>query len=244
MAERPVITVGDIIHTYNRGTRKLDIVHDHLDREYFLQTLFYLNDSHSVPNIFEQLRKKYPDLLARFIWPSDWEARDPLVSVHAYMLMPNHFHLVLEEIREGGISLFMQKFGTGVTGRYNIRYKTSGNLFQGRYKYAHVKRDEYLNYLGVYVQLKNAFELYRGGIAAALREFHNAFDFACSYRYDSLSHYLGKYRTPVIGTSASESPFLEIGNRSAYEKFAKSVLRMPDFETMLEKVRLDDDGGF
>lgn len=241
MALRPPITVGDIVHTYNRGTRKLDIVHDTLDKEYFLQALFYLNDSHSIPNIFDQLREQYPDLLARFIWPSNWETRDPLVTIHAYILKPNHFHLVLEEIREGGVSLFMQKFGTGFTGRYNIRYKTTGNLFEGSYKYAHVKRDEYLHYLGVYVQIKNAFELYPGGAAAALREFNKAFEFACLYRYGSIGHYLGKHQTPIISVLAHDSPFLEIGKKDAYKEFTRSVLRMPDFETLLGKIKLDSD---
>lgn len=241
MAERPPITIGDIVHTYNRGTRKLDIVHDVLDKEYFLQALFYLNDSHSIPNIFEQLRDQYPDMLARFMWPSGWETRDPLVTVHAYILKSNHFHLVLEDIREGGVSLFMQKFGTGFTGRYNIRYKTTGNLFEGSYKYAHVKRDEYLHYLGVYVQIKNAFELYPGGVAVAVREFGKAFDFACSYRYGSLSHYMGKHQTPIITIPARDSLFLEIGKRDAYKKFAQSVFRMPDLETLLGKIKIDDD---
>lgn len=241
MANRPSITVGDVVHTYNRGTRKLDIVHDELDREYFLQALFYFNDSHSIPNIFTELREMHPNLLARFLWPPGWEARDPLVTVHAYILMPNHFHLVLEEIHENGISLFMQKFGTGFTGRYNIRYKTSGNLFQGRYKYAHVEKDDYLHYLGAYVQVKNALELYPGGIKTALKEFNEAFDFVCSYRYGSLSHYVGKSKTPVIAVTTEEPLFLEVGNKSAYKKFVFNVLRRPDFETMLEKIRLDDD---
>ena len=239
MATRPPIVVGDIVHTYNRGTRKLDIFHDQLDREYFLQALFYLNDSHSIPNIFEELRKKYPELLARFLWPADWDARDPLVLIHAFIAMPNHFHLILEEIREKGISLFMQKFGTGMTGRYNIRYKTSGNLFEGSYKYAHVKKDDYLQYLGVYVQVKNAFELYDGGYECAFRAFDKAFDFASSYRYGSLSHYLGKHKTPIIDTRAVDSPLFDVGRKSEYKPFVQSVLRDPDFETGLAGMKLD-----
>src|SRR3989338_5668419 len=109
MATRIPITIGDIVHSYNRGTRKLDIAHDDLDQEYFLKALFYLNDSHSIPNIFRVLNEEYPDLLKRFEWPPGWEERDPLVRVHAYALMPNHFHLVLKETRENGISLFIQK---------------------------------------------------------------------------------------------------------------------------------------
>lgn len=234
MANRNPITIGDVIHAYNRGTRKLDIFHDELDKEYFLQALFYFNDSHSIPNIFEELRRRYTNLLESFLWPSDWERRDPLVHIHAYVAIPNHFHLVLEEIRKNGISLFMQKLGTGLTCRYNIRYKTSGNLFQGRYKYIHVAKDNYLQFLGAYVQVKNVFELYTGGFENAMKSFSKAFDFASIYRYGSLSHYFGEHQTPIISLPAEKSLFFEIGKKNEYKKFAQSVLRLPDFETVLD----------
>jgi hypothetical protein len=239
MANRPPIIIGDIIHAYNRGTRKLDISHDELDREYFLQALFYFNDSHSVPNIFEELREKHTGLLERFLWPPDWPERDPLVFIHAYIAMPNHFHLVLEEMRENGTSLFMQKLGTGMTVRYNIRYKTSGNLFQGRYKYAQVKKDDYFQYLGAYVQVKNAFELYAGGFENAMKTFDKAFNFACDYRYGSLSHYFGKHATPVIAPLKGRALLFGGEKRSGYRDFARSVLRLPDFETAIGKTKLD-----
>ena len=237
MATRQAITVGDIVHTYNRGTRKLAIVHDELDRDYFLKALFYLNDSRSIPGIFRALREEYPDLLARYEWPIGWKERDPLVRVHAYILMPNHFHLVLEEIRENGIPLFMQKLSTGLTCRYNIRYKTSGSLFQGRYKYVRVAEEDYLQYLGAYVQVKNAFELFDGGLKSALHDFNKAFDFACSYQYGSLSHYVGVHSTPII--TSGKSVFFEIKDRAEYKKFVHSILDTPDFEEQLVKVKID-----
>lgn len=241
MATRNPINIGDIVHAYNRGTRKLDIFHDDLDREYFLKALFYLNDSHSISNIFVVLKEKYPESLEQCEWPSDWGERDPLVVVHAYIAMPNHFHLVLEEIRENGISLFMQKIGTGITGRYNIRYKTSGNLFQGRYKSVIVTKDNYLQYLGVYVQIKNAFELY-ADLKKSLQEFNMAFDFACSYRYGSLSHYAGKHRMPIIDAKTTSEPlFFEAKNRSEYKEFAKNTLFAPDFDDTLAEIKIEEE---
>ncbi len=237
MATRKSIVIGDIVHTYNRGTRKLDIVHDELDKEYFLKALFYLNDSHSIPNIFRVLKEEYPDLMNRFEWPKDWKERDPLVRIHAYVLMPNHFHLVLEEIREGGVSLFMQKFGTGFTCRYNLRYEISGNLFQGRYKYVHVPDENYLQYLGVYVQIKNVFELFDSGLDGAVKNFDKAFDFACSYRYGSLSHYFGEHFTQAIGKV--DSVFNEMDNKKEYKKFVKSIISEFDSNDDFSELKLD-----
>lgn len=234
---RPPIEVGNFVHGYNRGTRKMDIFHDSLDMEYFLYALFYLNDSHSIPNIFRELRENYAGLLARFLWPADWAPRDPLVRIHAFIAMPNHYHIVLEEIREGGVPLFMQKFGTGLTNRYNIRYDASGNLFQGKYKYALVGREQYLQHLGLYVQVKNAFELYPGGFEKAHKEFDAAFDFACTYPFGSLSHYAGKHNTPII--DGDDPAFLEVRNMRAYKDFAKSVLLNRGFDDIIESVKID-----
>lgn len=234
---RPPIEVGNFVHSYNRGTRKMDIFHDTLDREYFLYALFYLNDFHSIPNIFRELREHYAGLLPQFLWPADWTPRDPLVRIHAFIAMPNHYHLVLEEVREGGVSLFMQKFGTGLTNRYNIRYDASGNLFQGKYKYTLVGKEQYLQQVGLYVQVKNAFELYPGGLEKACKEFKDAFDFACAYPFGSMSHYAGKRRTPII--DGDDPVFFEARNLSAYRDFAKSVLLKHDFDDMIESVKID-----
>lgn len=238
MTLRTPISTGNFCHIYNRGTRKLDINHDELDFEYFLQTLFFLNDSHSIIGIFQILREKFPNELSKLEWPHIWEERDPLVRVHAFIIMRNHFHLILEEIREGGISLFMQKLGTGITNRYNTRYGTSGSLFQGKYKYIVVDEENYLQNLGLYVQVNNAFELYPGGYGRAISEFDEAFDFACDYRFGSLSHYAGTHKTPIVG-QAGESMFNEIDNINSYKKFARKELFSGSFGDDMEEVKID-----
>ena len=159
--------VGDIVHVFNRGNRKQEIVRDDTDRWRFLQTLFYFNDEFSPENPFRTLN----DLLKSdfnngrvLIWPSQWPARNKLVDILAFTLMDNHYHLVLQEIKEGGVAKFMQKLGTGATNRFNIRHKETGRLFQGAYKARRVGSDNYLKYLNVYLHIKNVFELYPGGM--------------------------------------------------------------------------------
>lgn len=78
-------------------------------------------------------------------------------------MLENHFHLILEEIRENGISVFMKRIGTGIGTYFNIKYHEVGRIFQGPYKSKIIKEETYLRYLSVYVQVKNVFELYPGG---------------------------------------------------------------------------------
>lgn len=67
--------------------------------------------------------------------------------------MPNHFHLLVREKREGDISLFMKKLSTAYAMYFNKRYDRSGTLFEGRFKAKHVDTDEYLKYLFAYIHL-------------------------------------------------------------------------------------------
>jgi putative transposase len=74
------------------------------------------------------------------------------VKVHAYVLMENHFHLVLMT-PEANLSAFMQRFNTTYTVYYNRRHKRSGHLYQGRYKAILLEEDSYLLELSRYVHL-------------------------------------------------------------------------------------------
>ena len=78
---------------------------------------------------------------------------EPLVAVGAWCLMPNHFHLLIKEITEGGLSKFLSKLQTGYSMYFNMKNDRSGALFQGTFKAEHVDNDEYLKYLYSYIHL-------------------------------------------------------------------------------------------
>ncbi len=182
--------VGSFVHVYNRGNRKQEIVRDEIDRTRFLQMLYYFNDAYSEPNLFRSLAKLWKsDFYSGFERPAAWPERQPLVRIHAFILKDNHFHLILEEIVEGGITRFMRKLGTGMTNRFNTRYAETGKLFQGSYKAKLIDDENYLRYLFAYLHVKNAFELYPGGLEQALTRFDDAYEFAVRYPYSSLAHY-------------------------------------------------------
>ena len=73
-------------------------------------------------------------------------------AVYAWILMPNHFHLL---IRSGptGLSTFMRRLQTGYAVAFNRRHKRSGHLFQNRYKSILVQKNEYLLELVRYIHL-------------------------------------------------------------------------------------------
>ena len=72
------------------------------------------------------------------------------IDIHAYVLMNNHYHLLLMT-REANLSRAMQWFGTTYTRRFHMHNHTSGHLFQGRFKSLLVENDAYLLQLSCYI---------------------------------------------------------------------------------------------
>lgn len=74
------------------------------------------------------------------------------VKLYSYVLMSNHFHLLIET-PIGNLSEFMRKFNITYTGYYNRRHNRVGHLYQGRYKSLLVDKNEYLSVLSRYIHL-------------------------------------------------------------------------------------------
>ncbi|MFA7152043.1 MAG: transposase, partial [Candidatus Paceibacterota bacterium] len=74
--------------------------------------------------------------------------RERIVEILAFCLMPNHYHLVVHQLVENGITLFMKKLGNSYVGYFNEKHnrKGLGSLFQGPFKAVHVAdNDQFLN---------------------------------------------------------------------------------------------------
>ena len=140
-------STGEYYHIYNRGTEKRDIFLDKADYLRFIVLLYISNNIEAVhiSNLREQ-GKFLRDII-------NLERKETLVDIGTYCLMPNHFHLLIKEKREGGISEFMKKISTGYSMYFNKRYERTGRLFEGTFKSVHADSDEHLKYLFAYIHL-------------------------------------------------------------------------------------------
>ena len=185
--------VGSIVHVVQRGVRGSEIVRDVWDRNHFKKLLFYRNDTFSDENWLKAIALCPP--LER---PAHWPDQDPLVRILAWTLMPNHFHLLFEEIREGGIAKFMQRICGSMSMTFNAKYDEHGSLFQNSYKSKTVNADRYLRYLAYYIQVKNVLELYPGGLKRAVNDFDRAWEWALQYPFSSLPTYAMSEPSPIV----------------------------------------------
>lgn len=212
----------EIFHTLNRGVDKRKIFMDDDDYLRFVHNLFEFNDVEPVNNLtyFLRYNPQSKDIaspyIARARMRTERRPRELLVNVHAFCLMPNHYHLLLSPLKENGITLFMKKLNIGYAKYFNEKYERVGALFQGRYKSVAVKTEEHFVHLPYYIHL-NPLDLFAPEWRnREIRDHKKALKFLESYRWSSHHDYLGKKNFPSVTQREFLSEFF--GGPKEYEK--------------------------
>ena len=105
-------------------------------------------------------------------------------AVHAYVLMPNHVHLLVSPQRAGGVALLMQDVGRRYVRIFNDRHSRTGTLWEGRYKAAMIDSEQYLLVCQRYIELNPV----RAGLVTG----------PADYRWTSYRHYAHGIRNPLV----------------------------------------------
>ncbi len=145
MRKTPFVN-GEYYHIFNRGTDKRSIFSDEWDLDRFFQSMQEFNTVEPIGSIYENSFRELGN-------PTSKSPR--LVDFVAYCTNPNHFHFVLEQLEDSGISQFMKRVCGGYAKYYNGKYDRSGTLFQGRFKSMHIDSNEYLLHVSAYVNLND-----------------------------------------------------------------------------------------
>ncbi len=148
MRKTPFIN-GEFYHLYNRGVDKRNTFEDQEDVNRFFQSMEEFNVVEPVGSIYENSFRKKNKLGGRT------SKLDKLVEFVCYCINPNHYHFIVSQTRDNGISEFMKRLSGGYTYYFNNKNKRSGSLFQGTFKSVHIDSNEYLLHLSAYVNLNN-----------------------------------------------------------------------------------------
>lgn len=178
----------EVWHVLNRGVDKRDIVMDEQDRVRFIHDLFAMNDANYVKHISQPQRRN-----TSFAYK-----RDCLVTIHAFCLMNNHYHLLLSEVKESGISLFLQKFNMGYAKYFNEKYTRTGALWQGKTKKILIEKDGHYLHIPYYIHLNPldySFPEWRSG---TVQDTAKAIEQLASYRWSSFLDYCGQRNFPSV----------------------------------------------
>lgn len=195
MERKFAFSVGEYYHIYNRGVEKRDIFMSPEDHTRFHKMLFVANGTK--PVVFKTIQGRPLDII---------ETGEKIVAIGAYCLMPNHFHLLVKEIVEGGISIFMEKLSTGYSMYFNKKHDRTGALFQGKFKAEHVDSDEYLKYLFAYIHLNPVKLIEPIWKETGIRDKKKAEKYLLRHVHSSYLDYIGKEREERLILSKNEFP--------------------------------------
>ncbi|MEK7535767.1 MAG: transposase [Patescibacteria group bacterium] len=190
-------STGEYYHVYNRGVDRRIIFSNEHDHDRFMKLLFISNGTNSFDINAEKIEDVY-----------EWNRGEQLVDVCAYSLLTNHFHLLLKEIREGGISKFMQKLLTAYTMYFNAMNERSGSLFQGTYRAKHMNTDNYFKHIPTYIHLNHLDIFEPNWKINGVKDKEAAKRFLINYKYSSLYDYLGDER--IENRILSQNSLLDI----------------------------------
>jgi putative transposase len=174
-------------HIYNRGNEKQKIFKDKTDYKRFILLLYYAN---SVEPVHLQSVKKDIKRLENSVVRKMDERGETLVDIGAWCLMPNHFHILIKEKMNGGISKFLLKLATGYSMYFNKRYNRVGSLLQGAFKAEHLDNDNYLKYLFSYIHLNPIKLLQSDWKEKGIKDGRKAVDFLNHFEYSSYADYV------------------------------------------------------
>lgn len=221
--QRPELIEGEIYHIVLRGIEGRDIF---LDESDFFRGIFSLFEFNTTSLITirerrkerEEFKKILKQVISRGRTPDiAGYVRDPLVEILAFCLMPNHIHLLLRQLKLSGISKFLQKFGTGYAGYFNKKYNRVGHLFQGRFKIIHIKTNDQLKNVFVYIHTNPIALVAPNWKDMGIKNPGQAKRFLKKYRWSSYLDYIGKKNFP----SVTEREFLlkVMGGKEECKKF-------------------------
>lgn len=202
MLRKHRFVVGTIHHIYNRGVANCQICETEADYWRFMQGLCLFNDVESASTILWRLERDRGRLTMNVLKDyitSSGKDRKPLVRIMAYCVMGNHYHLLLEEIQEKGITKFMHKLGVGYVSYFNNKYDRVGGLFQNVFKNVLVDDERYLQYLLVYINVLNPAELVSPNWKEkGIKDVEKVLTFAEHYQFSSHPDYLGKRGSLIL----------------------------------------------
>lgn len=202
MAERKIQFANEeIYHVVIRAIDSINLFRNDQDYLRMIHDLFEFNDLNPAPSIFrvDYHRSKFnvtkQDLVTLTKQPK--RKRKLLVETLTFCLMPNHVHLLIRQLQNKGISKFMQKLG-GYALYYNKKYNRKGHLFQNKFKAVHIKTNEQLQTVFVYIHTNPVAIIFPGWKEKGIKDFKKAKNFIENYRWSSYPDYLEKRNFPSI----------------------------------------------
>ena len=225
MQRKVPFAIGEHYHVYSRGVEKRDIFLDQKDFERFIGLLYITNQEQPFHLGNYLKRHTVTELFAN-------EKSTPLVSILGYCLMSNHFHLILYEKRENGISTFMMRLLTAYSMYFNMKYKRSGPLFTRPFRSQHIEDSAYYLHIFSYVHMNPLDVLCADWKTGIINNQQKAEELLLEYPYSSYFEFLEKKRPQSVILDMSNIP----------EEVLRAPLNIFNYERFFEDTEINMEG--
>lgn len=212
---RVVLANDHIYHAYNRGVERRKIFLNTREYQRFVDTMeYYRYEGQGIrySKYLQQPRDMRDDLKKSLIKTS------PTVDLLAYCLMPNHFHLLLRQNTDRGISQYLATISNSYSKYFNTKRARVGPLLQGTFKAVHIESNEQLLHVSRYIHLNPVVSMMISMEQLPL------------YPWSSYPYYLGN---PSIPVTASDI----LSQFSAKYTYASFVENHADYAITLEQCK-------
>ncbi|MBI2405671.1 transposase [Candidatus Microgenomates bacterium] len=208
---------NEIYHIFNRGIERKPTFSDKRELDRALLALNFYRFT------------KLPLKLSKFlVLPENEQTRvfeglkkenKKLIEIICYCLMPNHFHFLIKQNVENGISTFASNFTNSYTRYFNTKHKRIGPLFEGLFKAVRIESNEQLIHISRYIHLNpvSSFLIEAGDLE--------------SYRWSSYPEFLG------IGGGKISNPQPVLSLFPSKRNYKKFVLDQVDYARQLEAIK-------
>ncbi len=207
---KETFVTNEYYHICNRGIEGRSILGDKKDADRLVQCLSAFNTDKPVGSLYELSFQT-----------TKVGIKKKLVEIITYCLNPNHFHLVLRQKTDGGVSEFLKRLSGGYAWYFNKKYKRKGTLFQGHFRAKHIQSNEHLLHASTYVNLNNRVHKLSGETAKLVRS---------SWR---------EYEKNIQGICHKKVILSQFKNKKDYTDFALDALtgmieKRPEYEELKE----------
>lgn len=149
---KDLLKVGEIYHIFTKSIAEYKVFNNNSEFLRMIEIIRYYQKERPTVKFSDFIKlSKYKQ--SYFNKSNSSSDKERLVEIIAFCLMPTHLHLILKQLKEKGISVFMKNVLISYTRYFNIRHKRKGPLWEGRFKNVLVKTDEQLLHLTRYIHL-------------------------------------------------------------------------------------------
>ncbi|PIU36320.1 hypothetical protein COT03_00200 [Candidatus Shapirobacteria bacterium CG07_land_8_20_14_0_80_39_18] len=215
---KTILATGEIYHVFNRGISSQPTFFDNRDYQRFLNAFIFYQNREPPMKLSLFLTSSYENR-EKFIQESLAKS-DFLVDNISYCLMPTHFHFLLKQLEDGGISRFISNLTNSYTRFLNTKQKRVGPFFQGRFKAVRIETNEQLLHVSRYIHL-NPFASF---LVKNIEDLN-------SYIYSSFPEYLGKVKRELCQKD------MVLGQYKTKELYYKFVLDQAGYQRELELIK-------